>query len=248
MESKKEVDHSQWFTEIVASSNNFPDSKISFEGAIINNSNPFWIILVLLFCFACLAISRSLYRKRFVMLYKTLGNWKLSKQIIRYEKVYTHPVNILMTINFIVIIPLFFSMIYAKIYDPSIDILPNYLLLIIPLIIYLLLKLATYQFSGWLWNEKPVIEEYLFQLNLFYKYLGVAFLILSCLLIYSPIDELTLAKTGLITLALFILFQTIRGVMIGLENGKHLFFIIAYLCTLEILPWLILGKWIKISL
>ncbi len=245
---EKEVNYNAWVDTVAAQSSEFSTESISYDGIVFDSSSSAWIIILLLIGFSCLAISRSVYRKRFDMLYKTLGNWKLSKQIIRYEKVYTHPVNILMTLNFVLIIPLFFSLIYAKLFNPVILVEQHYLLIMIPLIVYLLTKTACYQFSGWLWKEKPVIEEYLFQSNLFNKYTGVTFLILTSLVVYSPIELSILAKIGLITLGLLALFQLIRGIMIGLENGKHLFFIIAYLCTLEILPWLVIGKWIKISL
>lgn len=245
---EKEVNYNDWVDTVVTHSKGFSSDSISYDGVVLNSGSSAWIIILLLIGFSCLAISRSVYRKRFNMLYKTLGNWKLSKQIIRYEKVYTHPVNILMTLNFVLIIPLFFSLIYEKLFNPAIIVEQQYLLIMIPLLIYLLSKTACYQFSGWLWKEKPVIEEYLFQSNLFNKYTGVTFLILTSLVVYSPIELSILAKIGLAVLALLAIFQLIRGIMIGLENGKHLFFIIAYLCTLEILPWLVIGKWIKISL
>lgn len=246
--AEKEANYNSWVDTVVASSDGIAINHKKYDGTITQPSSPAWIIILLLVGFSCIAVSRSVYRKRFIMLYKTLGNWKLSKQIIRYEKVYTHPVNILMTLNFVIIIPLFFSLVYSKLFNPLVLLEQQYILVLGPLVIYLLAKTALYQFSGWLWNEKPVIEEYLFQSNLFNKYTGVAFLILASLVVYSPIAPIVLAKIGLTTLALLALFQIIRGVMIGLENGMHLFFIIAYLCTLEILPWFVVGKWITGSL
>jgi len=242
------MNYTAWVDTLVAHSKGFSTHSISYEGVILPSTSSIWIIVILLTGFTCLAISRSVYRKRFNMLYKTLGNWKLSKQIIRYEKVYTHPVNILMTLNFVLIIPLFFSLMYSKLFNPAVLLEQQFVFLLIPLLVYLLTKMACYKFSGWLWNEKPVIEEYLFQSNLFNKYTGVAFLILTSLVVYSPLESTILAKIGLGTLGLLALFQVTRGIMIGLENGKHLFFIIAYLCTLEILPWLVLAKWIQTSL
>jgi len=244
----RELNHNAWVDTLIIHGEGFSINPVSYEGTVAPPSSSAWIIIVLLIGFSCLAISRSGYRKRFDTLYKTLGNWKLSKQIIRYEKVYIHPVNILLTLNFILIVPLFFSLIYVKLFNPDTLIESQYFMVMVPLIIYLLAKTGLYQFSGWLWNEKPVIEEYLFQSNLFNKYSGVAFLFLTSLVVYSPIELLTLAKIGLIAIAFLAFFQIVRGFIIGLENGKQLIFIIAYLCTLEILPWLVIAKWIKISL
>ncbi|MDB9963864.1 DUF4271 domain-containing protein [Vicingaceae bacterium] len=244
----RELNHNAWVDTLIVHGEGFSINPVSYEGTVAPSSSSVWIIVVLLIGFLSVAISRSVYRKRFDMLYKTLANWKLSKQIIRYEKVYTHPVNILLILNFILTVPLFFSLVYVKLFNPSTLLESQYFMVMIPLIVYLLAKTGLYQFSGWLWNEKPVIEEYLFQSNLFNKYSGVAFLFLTSLVVYSPIELSTLAKIGLITIALLAFFQLIRGFIIGLENGKQLIFIIAYLCTLEILPWFVIAKWIKISL
>lgn len=245
---KEEQDDDQWVNTIVEHSSGTFTQPVYYEGVPNRFDTPIWVIILLLIGFSCIAVSRSVYRKRFNMLLKTLTNWKLSKQIIRYEKVYTHPVNVLMTFNFIISLPLFFSLVYFKLFNPDIIIEKQYLFLLFPLVLYLLVKIAFYKFSGWLWNEKGVIEEYLFQSNLFNKYAGAGFLILTSMVVYSPISIFKIAQSGLILLGLLALFQLIRGVVVGLENGKHLFFIIAYLCTLEILPWLVIGKWIQINL
>jgi len=245
---QSEVNPDAWIDTLVVYTKDPTVESVLYEGSTVQSSASLWIIIILLLGFSCLAVSRSAYRKRFNMLYKTLGNWKLSKQIIRYEKVYTHPVNILMSLNFVLILPLFFSLVYVKLFQPTALMEQQYLIFMVPLIVYLLAKTGLYQFSGWLWNEKPVIEEYLFQSNLFNKYSGVLFLFLTSLVVYSPIEISILAKIGLGLLALLALIQIIRGVIVGLENGKHLLFIIAYLCSLEILPWLVIGKWIQSSL
>ena len=244
----REVNDDAWVDKLIAHGEGFSINPVSYNGTYTQLPSTTWIVILLLIGFSCLAISRSVYRKRFNILYKTLTNWKLSKQIIRYEKVYTHPVNILLTLNFILIVPLFFSLIYVKLFNPNILAESQYFLFMGPVVIYSLTKIGLYQFSGWLWNEKPVIEEYLFQSNLFNKYSGVVFLFLTSLIVYSPVELVILAKIGLGLLVLLVLFQLIRGFIIGIENGRQLIFIIAYLCTLEILPWIVIAKWIKISL
>lgn len=247
--SEREVDYtSDWVDTLMIHQSIFQPPQKRFDGEPMSSNTNSWVIAVLLIGFSFLAISRSVYRKRFTMLHKTLGNWKLSKQIIRYEKVYTHPVNILMTLNFILMLPLFFSLIYTKLFNLEASVEKQYLFFTVPLAVYLIVKTGCYQFSGWLWDEKAVVEEYLFQSNLFNKYAGVVFLILTSLVVYAPLDISIIGKAGVAILILILIFQLIRGVVIGLENGKHLFFIIAYLCTLEILPWLVIAKWIKISL
>lgn len=235
----------EWVQDVVAY-NAYYNSTISYKkGTPIESHASGWILLILLVGFSSLAYVRTLHRKRFTMLIQTFINWKVAKQIIRYEKVYTHPVNLLLNLNFILCFPLFFAFWLNELSDINISLPKLYFSILIPFLIYQLCKLAIYKSSGWLFGEQETIEEYIFQTNLFNKYLGIVYLVLLTFLIYSPISSSFLAQLGIIILLLFLFFQLVRGLLIGREHGKQLYLIILYLCTLEILPWLIIGKWVK---
>lgn len=235
----------EWVEDVVAY-NAYYNSQINYKQGVLKHSLvENWMLFILLFGFTSLAYVRTMYRKRFNMLVQTFSNWKVSKQIIRYEKVYAHPVNILLTINFILCFPLFFCLWAAALLEINYSLIPLYFSILGPLLIYIVLKLLVYKGSGWLVALNEPIEEYVFQANLFNKYLGVVYLILISFMMYSPISSDFLAQTGLAILVIFLSFQLIRGVIIGIENGINLYLIILYLCSLEILPWLVLGKWVK---
>lgn len=241
--SQEVMTYQDWTAIVVERSIEFGKSQAFQKGLSRQTEAQPWMLSLILFGFVSVAFSRSIYRKRFNMLFASFLNWKLSKQIIRYENIYFHPVNLLMTFNFLFCIPLFFSFfLQAKAGG-------NYFFhfgaTFIPLIIYLLAKWFLYKLSAWLFREEEAIEEYLFQTALFNKYLGVVYLILTTLLLYSSVKIEILYQFGIATLILFLLFQIVRGVIIGIERDNHLLFIILYLCTLEILPWLIMGKWIN---
>lgn len=110
------------------------------------------------------------------------------------------------------------------------------------LLIYFLAKLLVYRFSAWLFQEGELINQYVFQLNLYSKFMGVLLLVLWILLIYSPISASVLFRIGLFLLLLFLTLQTLRAFVIGRSEGKSLLLIILYLCALEILPWLLIFK------
>ena len=223
-------------------------NRVDFVGTKNNSLIGSWVLVSLILGFASIAFVRSAYKKRFSMLFQTLINWKLSKQIIRYEKVYTHPVNIIMTLNFIVAFPLFFAILRNQLFDTQDSVLLSFFIILIPVIGYLIIKLVAHQFMAWLWNQKPLVEEYLFQTNLFNKYLGLGFLILTTIVVYSSIDLSAILYFGLILLILSLVFQIIRGIIIGVESGVKWYLIFLYLCTLEILPWLAIGKWVNLGL
>ncbi len=235
----------EWLKDLYQSTKSYKESIPYQAGVAKQGQVQSWMLALLLFGFGSLAFVRAVYRKRYSMLFQAFVNWKISKQIIRYEKVYTHPVNLLLMLNFILIVPLFLSTYYFKTHQPEQGTFELFVLFLIPLLAYLLIKLIAYQFTAWLLEEKEAVAEYIFQTNLFNKYLGVVYLILTSLLIYSPIRIEFLFHSALIILLFFLVFQLIRGALIGFQQNKSLFLIIVYLCTLEILPWLVLGKWVN---
>lgn len=193
----------------------------------------------------CIAYVSAFHRKRFNMLMQTSLNWKLAKQIIRYEKVYSHPVNIALNVNFLISVSLFAGLIYFTFWPNEFSYNTHFLIFLGVILCYLLLKFILYKITAWLWQVEEVMEEYIFQTNLFNKYLGVAYLLLSALFIYSSISGFTIIALGIgLFVALFVM-QLVRGIIIGRQSGGNLLLIILYLCTLEILPWLVAGKWIE---
>lgn len=203
-------------------------------------------VLLFFILFGCLSIAyvSAFHRKRFKMLTQTAVNWKLSKQIIRYEKVYSHPVNIALNLNFLISVSLFFGLSYYYLIPQVFSFNAHFFVFLLGIIIYLMSKLFLYKFTAWLWKREEVMEEYIFQTNLFNKYLGVIYLLLTALLLYSNINSEVLINTGFVFLFLLLCIQLIRGVIIGKQSDGNLLLIILYLCTLEILPWLFIGKWI----
>lgn len=216
-----------------------------------NEFTPFaqpWMLIILLIGFSCIAYVKAAHNKRFLMLARTLINWKVAKQIIRFEKVYSHPVNLILNFVFLIATPLFFSLSYVIKINSEVNYFNLFSLILLPILVYLIGKLIVYKYSAWLFSEQEAIEEYVFQANLFNKLLGIIFLILSTFILYSTFSENTFITVGLIATLILSSIQLIRGAIIGIEYNKNLFMIILYLCTLEILPWLVLIKLVNNSL
>ena len=201
-------------------------------------------LLISLIGICSIAVVLAFYRRRFNLLLNTFFNWKLSKQIIRYEKVHSHPVNIILLILFMGFFTLFYALSYSMV-NQSMDFLALAQSIGLFLLVYTLAKLALYHFSAWLFDEGEVINLYLFHINLHSKFMGISLLVLWIFLIYAPIPASILLNISLVILVLFLGFQTYRGIVIGRSEGKNLLLIILYLCTLEILPWLLIAKSVK---
>ncbi len=219
----------------------YQKGQVRFQGAS-HQVQSGWILGLILFCFGLLAFIRSFHRKRFNLISKILFNWKLGKQIIRYEKVYTHPVNLALIANYLIASSLFFAFCFlnTKIGTAEFFSLSSWFFLF--LLTYQLVKFILYLFSAWLFEQEDLIKEYLFHVNLLAKFQGIAFLLLLLLASYSSIAILPLTWIGIGLFCLSLAIQLLRGTRIGLQKSKGLILIILYLCTLEILPLLILVK------
>ncbi|MEQ8908195.1 MAG: DUF4271 domain-containing protein [Vicingaceae bacterium] len=231
--------------DVVVESKMFHATNPYIEGSPKDSLVENWMILFILLCLVGIAFIRSFHRKRYRLLFKIIFNWKMAKQIIRYEKVYTHPVNLILISIFIFTTPLLFGILGSQHFGQSEGLLKYTLWIAIPLFAYVLLKLIFHQFFAWLFNLKEVMEEYIFHSSLFNKIYGVLNLIFLILLLFGGLDSFLLAKLSLISLGILLLLQLSRGFLIGYQYKIFPLLIILYLCTLEILPWLCIGKLIS---
>ena len=115
-----------------------------------------------------------------------------------------------------------------------------FILLVVAFIRYILCK-ATGRISG----EKRVFGDYIFGINQSYRFSGIFLLILLLLMRYTiffPIGGGIIA--GGIIFSLLYLVRITRLLVIFLNSSISIFYFILYLCALEILPVLILAKYI----
>ncbi|MAY82672.1 MAG: hypothetical protein CMP59_00925 [Flavobacteriales bacterium] len=215
----------------------------TLAGEAVVHSYGWGFLMISILGVGILAAVIAFYRKRFELLLGVLFNWKLSKQIIRYEKVHSHPVNILLMLAFLIFFPLFFAKIGSEL--SKYDFIFLWQRILMYLVIYFVVKLILYRFSAWLFDEGSLINKYVFQLNLYSKFMGVLLIGMWILLIYSPIGIDYLFNFSMLILILFLTLQTARAFMIGRSEGKSLYLIILYLCTLEIVPWILIIKSLK---
>lgn len=247
LEESKPYSIKRWAEDIFQVGEDYYGNLEYYEAIIHSPSNSTLDFLIVLLCVSAFALVTALYNKRFKLLLSTFFNWKLAKQIIRYEKVHAHPVNLTMLFIFAISTPIFFCKSLIILY-PKWEFWELFGYMMLFLIAYFSIKYLLYQFSAWLFEERELVEQYIFQGNLYSKFVGLVYLGLLILHLYSPFSDIILLKVGLIVLMIFLLLQLSRGIIIGLAENRNLLVIILYLCTLEILPWLLIFKSIQNSL
>jgi hypothetical protein len=118
------------------------------------------------------------------------------------------------------------------------------ILLAVLLGIYLLKQLTIYA-VGLLSDGDFSLDEYGYHVFLTNRLLGLLLFPLAAFIVYFPTQQAEyLLLAGLGVVAVFIAYRIIRSLITALESGVTPFYILFYICTLEILPTALGIKWL----
>lgn len=105
-------------------------------------------------------------------------------------------------------------------------------------------KLLTIKIIGYIFKVQKEAAEYSMLVFLFCNTLGLFMLpIVIGLTFIDQVSPSVFINTGLALIAFFIGVRTVRGLFLGLNSSRiSKFYLFVYLCTLEILPLIVLAK------
>lgn len=106
------------------------------------------------------------------------------------------------------------------------------------------IKFLVIRLLGSIFKVQKEMSEYAMLVFLFCNTLGLFMLpVVVGLSFIEQVPPSVFINTGLATIAVFIGVRTIRGLFLGLNSSRiSKFYLFMYLCTLEILPFIILAK------
>ncbi|MEJ5264399.1 MAG: DUF4271 domain-containing protein [Bacteroidales bacterium] len=130
--------------------------------------------------------------------------------------------------------------------DISLSSLSLYLFSVMYVLLFLIFRTILIKITGWLLDRRDVFKEYLFQYLLYYKIVALLIFPFLALAIFSgkKWSEFYLAVSFVLFLLSHVFIYT-RGTKIILKKGIFIFYWILYLCTAEIVPFLMLYKFIS---
>ncbi len=100
--------------------------------------------------------------------------------------------------------------------------------------------------TGAVSGEREVFKEYLNNIYQFYRFSAAPLFVVTVFMSYTTILSLnTLYTTGIIILGILYLIRVLRLLIIFINKNISLFYLILYLCALEILPVLVSMKYIS---
>ena len=107
-------------------------------------------------------------------------------------------------------------------------------------------RLLLHNVSGFLFNKRKIVREYLYNMFVFNKLMGLAALPLIFLLVYTRgILQDMVFWTSIVTLSGILVLRLIRGFVFSYKKDVLIFYMFLYLCALEIAPLVLLYRWLE---
>src|SRR4030042_5712315 len=205
----------------------------------------FWTYIIIALLFVWIQV---FYRKYFNNLFNSSINYHMSSKLFKEKNILVKRVSVVLNFIYAVSVSLvIFKFIqYLGFKSDTFDRFSLFLFILNMVILYSMLKLIVQKIIGYVFSRIEQINDYLHNVYVYNKILGIVLLPLSFAAFYTQnrITEILL----LITIVFFlfsVLFKIIRGFQIIIKNDVFILYTILYLCTLEILPIMIGYKILK---
>jgi hypothetical protein len=201
-----------------------------------------WMAAVFLIALGSLAYIRMVYSKRFGLLLKTATRLQILRQVMREELLFSHRSSLVLFSHFVVMSSM---LIYAALqyYDLLSEGQSGFLFFLIILLAVLtvyLLKFLLMSILKWIYEDKGLLREYRFEVFSVSKILGLIFLPIALISVSVNVGKLDwVFALAALTFIVSFVFRTIQGLAMSFSYNVSRIYIILYLCTLEILPFVL---------
>jgi len=205
---------------------------------------PDWIPGVLLLCFLLLAWVQVYFHKRARQVFQAPFSQRFVNQLMRDGNLFQERIAPALATVYLLTSSLFLYELNERVLHltfPGLSGLSLYGLLLLAGIALPALKTGVIHLLGVIFRTRETTAAYLLNLLLIALITGPVLLAGLVFIIYLPSDFLVYVLLGI--LAILFLFRFVRGLMTGLTLTKFSYLLLfVYLCTLEILPLLLLVK------
>lgn len=204
-----------------------------------------WMIPVFLLAIGFVAYIRTVYFRRFQRLLASLASMRAVKQVMREELILSHRASLLLTILFALMggLLLYDAGAFYQWGPKSQNGLIWFGIFSLAILLIYLGKLVLIKLLEWIFASQEPLQEYLFTVFSFNKFLALALLPILILLNFTSITAAPIWLTvGFTLVAVAWMVRIVRGLIIAVQNRIRGLYIILYLCALEIMPLLLFLK------
>jgi hypothetical protein len=213
-----------------------PHEKNYFEGD--------WLTGILFLAFVLLVNVRAGFSKYISSLFQSLVNYPTSFRLFR-EKNYSmlHGAFRLEALFYIVFSIFIFQVMVLVSSNKSLFTFSFYGITLGAVISYFLIKKLAYLALGSIFTDASGTREFLFNMDNFNRGAGIVLFPVVALIAYFPTEDPMIAVfLGVLTTLVFYIMLLKRGISILLKKQFPIFYLFLYLCTLEILPLVLIYK------
>lgn len=208
-----------------------------------------WYIGVLLVSVVFFAWIRFFFRRELDKIFEAFFNNQTSHKVFLEQNTNTQRASFLLNGLFVVSLSffLFFVVQYAGINTFIKDKMLLFLVICGTIILIYLLKYVVYKILGFIFLSERSSNEYLHNVFLYSKAVGICLLPITIGLSYLPSEtHIYLLYTGGILFGISFIARVYRGLQISSRSRLSVFYLFLYLCTLEIAPFVVLFKFLGI--
>jgi len=212
-----------------------------------NNTTYDWLLGIFLFLVVLFVWIRVFYSKFFATLASALVSFQLSVKLFQERNVLSHRVSIVLDFIYIIVSSVFvFELIeYSGIARTGMTGINLFLLLLNILMLYTILRVVVLRLTGSLFMAYPLFSEYIHNTFVINKGLGIVLFPIVIMAHYMPYRLIpVMLALGVTLFSVAILFKSFRAYQIIIRRDILIFYLILYLCTLEILPLLLGYKFV----
>ncbi len=217
--------------------------EVVFPGKKLLRSNPDWLVGVIVFSFILFATVRLVFNKYLSQVFQSATNYSTFTRLFRERYFNLFHASFRLDVIFNLIFALFS---YQFISDFKINFglkqsFYIYLTCLGIVIAYFTAKRMVYFLIGVLTESRQEVQEYLFSIKTYNRALGIFLLPITAIIAFVPLGQIDpLLFAGLFIVVVFYFFSLIRGSKIFLKKHFSISYLILYLCTLEILPLILI--------
>ena len=203
-----------------------------------------WQSVLLVVVVLIVGLAKAFSSSRFAQVYKSIFNFRIAQEVCNEEKVFFHRVNILLLLAQLIIFSLFALELigfFRSENTPVDDLLfPSIasVLLGFCVVKFVLIKLLAFVFE-----LQSVVTYYIYNAILFDNFLALLFYPILILLYYTSLNSILIIQYVSFSLFFIVLImRLIRLYLLSSFNGFSYVYLFVYICTLEILPLVVMLK------
>lgn len=221
------------------------------DGAIFNSSyHNYWPSVVLFFACCILILLKVTMPARTLRVINAAYSLQVARQIERENYGPFKRISILLNIVFIIVM----AFVFYKLNQVFGGILKGqsgyfqYMFFALVIILVYTVKFFVANIIGFITQTKPVIDEYINNTLIINQSIGVLLLPAMVIAELSPLEPVWILFPSVLFIVLGYAVRLYRGfVFSGVEQGIGILQLFVYLCALEILPLLVLIKFLVVN-